>query len=135
MNDQPLEVMPPRINALSVWFEIPVTDLDRAQAYYEAVLGIKMIRTTDPSTPNDMIWFNDPQSPVASGHLYPGKPAGDGQGNTIHMLATDPLEDVMKRVEPAGGIIVSPIIDIPAGRFVYTTDPDGNSVGFFNWKQ
>ncbi|MEO0543886.1 MAG: VOC family protein [Pseudomonadota bacterium] len=135
MTDQPLDVMPPQVNGLSVWFEIPVTDLHRAQTFYEAVLNTKMIRTTDPSTPNEMVWFNDPQAPVASGHLYPGDPASEGKGNTIHMLAIEPLEDVMPRVEAAGGKIVSPIIDIPAGRFVYTTDPDGNSIGLFNWKQ
>ncbi|MEM9999318.1 MAG: VOC family protein [Pseudomonadota bacterium] len=135
MTDQPMDVMPPQVNGLSVWFEIPVSDLDKAQQFYEAVLQTKMTKTTDPSTPNEMVWFNDPQSPVASGHLYPGKPAPEGQGNTIHMLATDRLEDVMVRVGPAGGEVVSPIIDIPAGRFVYIVDPDGNSIGLFNWKQ
>ena len=126
--------MPAPVNRMSVWFEIPVTDLDRAQTFYEAVLGISMIPMNDPSAPNPMVWFNDPASPVTSGHLYPGKPSAEGTGNTIHMLALDPLETVMTRVEPAGGKVVSPIIDIPAGRFVYITDPDGNSVGLFNGK-
>lgn len=126
--------MPTPVNGMSVWFEIPVTDLDRAQVFYETVLGISMIPMTDPSAPNPMVWFNDPASPVTSGHLYPGKPSAEGTGNTVHMLALDPLETVMTRVEPAGGKVVSPVIDIPAGRFVYITDPDGNSVGLFNGK-
>lgn len=134
MSQQQEQTAAPNVNGLSVWFEIPVTDLDRSQAFYEAVLGIKMLPTSDPSAPNPMVWFNDPASPVTSGHLYPGKPAAAGTGNTIHMLATDPLETVMERVGSAGGSVVSPVIDIPAGRFVYILDPDGNSIGFFNWK-
>ena len=50
------------------------------------------------------------------------------------IVALDPLEAVMDRVPAAGGEVVSPVIDIPAGRFFYATDPDGNSVGFFNYK-
>ena len=114
------------------WFEIPVTDLDRAKAFYESVLGTSMRR--DDTGPNPMIAFTDMGDPAASGHLYPGKPAAPGTGPTVHLVALDPLETVMERVGPAGGAIVSPVIDIPAGRFVYATDPDGNSIGFFNFK-
>ena len=124
--------IPAPVNGQVCWFEIPVTDLDRAKAFYEAVLGMTMNR--DDNGPNPMIMFTSMSDPVASGHLYPGKPAAEGAGNTVHLVALDPLEDVMNRVAPAGGKIVSPVIDIPAGRFVYATDPDGNSVGFFNYK-
>jgi predicted enzyme related to lactoylglutathione lyase len=27
--------------------------------------------------------------------------------------------------------VVSPIVEIPAGRFAYCLDPDGNSIGLF----
>ena len=37
----------------------------------------------------------------------------------------------MERVKQAGGTVVSPIIQIPPGRFFYATDPDGNSIGLF----
>lgn len=124
--------MPPQVNGLSVWFEIPVTDLGAGQKFYETVLNTKMFNTEDPSSPHPMVWFNDPRSQVTSGHLYPGTPATAGSGNTIHILAIEPLETVMPRVEPAGGKLASPIVTIPAGRFVYITDPDGNSIGLFN---
>ena len=117
-----------------VWFEIPVTDIDASKAFYEAVLGITMIKTEkSDEQPNDIVWFNDPAAPGSFGHLYPGTPGTDGNGNTVHMLSADKLEDVMPRVEAAGGQVVSPIISIPTGRFFYLTDLDGNSVGLFNW--
>ncbi|MEM9574080.1 MAG: VOC family protein [Pseudomonadota bacterium] len=124
----------PQQSGTVVWFEIPVTDIDASQKFYEAVLGIKMIKTEkSDEQPNDIVWFNDPSAPGSFGHLYPGQPGTDGNGNTVHMLSADKLEEAMVRVEEAGGQVVSPIIPIPTGRFVYITDLDGNSVGLFNW--
>lgn len=125
----------PQLSGSVVWFEIPATDIDASQKFYEAVLGIKMIKTEKADDqPNDIVWFQDPATPGGFGHIYPGTPGEAGNGNTVHMLSADKLEDAMTRVEPAGGQVISPIIAIPAGRFVYITDPDGNSVGLFNWE-
>lgn len=125
----------PQLSGSVVWFEIPVTDIDASQKFYEAVLGIKMIKTEkSDDQPNTIVWFQDPATQGGFGHLYPGTPGAAGNGNTVHMLSADKLEDVMPRVEPVGGQVTSPIISLPAGRFVYITDPDGNSVGLFNWE-
>ena len=63
--------------------------------------------------------------------LYPGVPVADGTGPTIHLAVSDDLAAAMNRVKAAGGSLVSPIIEIPAGRFVYCLDPDGNSISLF----
>ena len=68
---------------------------------------------------------------MASGHLYPGKPAPAGTGPTVHLAVAAPIEDGLKRVADHGGQVVSPVIDIPSGRFAYCLDPDGNSFGLF----
>ena len=112
-----------------VWFEIPSTDLDRSKSFYEAVFGFNMTRNDDG--PNPMVAFTGMDDGGVSGHLYPGKPAANGTGNTIHLGVDGSLEDAMARVPEAGGAIVSDIIPIPVGRFVYATDPDGNSIGLF----
>ena len=113
-----------------VWFEIPVTDMDRSKAFYSTVLKAGFV--DDNTGPNPMAIFEtkDLQSGV-SGHLYPGKPATDGTGPTIHLAALEPLEEALDRVGRNGGKVVSPIIKIPPGRFAYCTDPDGNSIGLF----
>lgn len=115
----------------AVWFEIPVKDLDASKRFYEEVLSISMTR--DDNGPNPMIMFSDPKNAGVSGHLYEGKPASEGTGNTIHLHANEPLTDVMGRVRASGGEIVSPVIEIPVGSFVYARDPDGNSIGLFNY--
>ena len=113
-----------------VWFEIPVTDMKRSKAFYDAVFLTDL--QEDNTGPNPMAIF-----PVAdmktgnSGHLYPGKPASGGSGSTVHLAAPKPLEDSLERLKKAGGKVISDIVAIPPGRFAYCLDPDGNSIGLF----
>lgn len=113
-----------------VWGELPVTDMERSIAFYAAVTGADL--TVDHSGPNPMALFKPANAAAGVAlHLYPGTPAGDGRGPTLHLAAQGTLEQVMTRVTEAGGTVVSPAITIPPGRFFYAKDPDGNSVGFF----
>ncbi|MCK0166846.1 VOC family protein [Jannaschia sp. S6380] len=113
-----------------VWTEIPATDLNAARAFYSAVLGREL--KMDESGPNPMVPLGDGMNDAgAAGHIYPGKPAPEGTGNTIHLTAPGTLEEVMDRVRDAGGRVTSDPIPIPAGRFFYALDLDGNSIGLF----
>lgn len=112
---------------IMVWGEIPVTDMEKSVAFYNKVFDYDM--TIDTSGPNPMAVLGGSMN-TAGGHLYPGTPAPDG-GNTIHLGLTDSLEAGIARCKDAGGEVVSPPITIPAGRFVYAKDLDGNSIGLF----
>ncbi len=112
-----------------VWQEIPVTDMKKSVAFYSAVFGYTL--TIDESGPNPMAIFPNKDTMAVGGHLYPGKPANDGQGPTPHLAVSGPLEDAMERCTKAGGMIRSPIVTIPPGRFAYAQDIDGNSIGLF----
>ena len=113
-----------------VWFEIPVTDMKRSKAFYDTVFKTSLVE--DNTGPNPMAMFPVADMKVGnSGHLYPGKPAAGGAGNTLHLLAPAPLEESIERLKKAGGKVVSPIVTIPPGRFAYCQDLDGNSIGLF----
>jgi len=112
---------------IMAWGEIPVTDMDKSVAFYNDVFGYQM--EIDNSGPNPMAVLGGLDN-SAGAHLYPGKPAADG-GNTIHLAITDTLEAGIDRCWKAGGKVISPPIDIPAGRFAYAKDLDGNSIGLF----
>lgn len=116
-----------------VWAEIPVSDLEAARRFYGAVLKSDLTINTDGPNPMVMLPVANTDEGV-SGHLYPGKPAPDGIGPTIHLLAPDSLEATADRIVEAGGKVLSPAIDIPSGSFIYTLDPDGNSIGWFVFK-
>ena len=115
----------------AVWFEIPVSDFDRARAFY----GARCCRTRSRSQdggPNPMAMFVAKDQSSVAGHLYPGTPAARGTGSTIHLAVAAPLEEALERVTANGGEVVSPIVTIPAGRFAYCLDLDGNSFGLFD---
>jgi len=112
-----------------VWVEIPVTDMERAIKFYNALFGFTL--TIDNTGPNPVAMFPDKDGMGTAGHLYPGKPATDGQGPTPHLAVQGTLEDAIVRCEKAGGQVRSPIVTIPPGRFAYIQDLDGNSIGMF----
>ncbi len=113
-----------------VWVEIPVTDLDRSIAFYNKVFDTELKKDAT-SGPNPMAMFPTSNPAGVAGNLYPGKPSPGGTGPTIHLASPDKLEDALGRVPEAGGQVVSEVISIPAGRFAYCLDPDGNSIGIF----
>ncbi len=110
------------------WSEIPVSDMNRSVDFYNRVFGYRM--TIDTTGPNPMAILGGAMDGVG-GHLYPGKPAAQGTGSTIHLVVPDNLEAACERCSGAGGTVLSPAIDIPPGRFAYALDPDGNSIGLF----
>ena len=115
----------------AVWFEIPVSDLKAGMAFYNAVLQTELVETEMGPNVVGIFPNKDPESGVA-GHLYAGNAGDAGKGSTIHLAVLERLESAMDRVVENGGKVVSDIVSIPAGRFVYCLDPDGNSIGLFN---
>ena len=114
----------------AVWTEIPVSDMGRAVRYYESVLETKLKLSEEG--PNPMAEFVTQDKSGVAGHLYPGQPSKNGEGPTVHFSCPGTLEETIERVKEAGGQVVSEVFTIPAGRFFYSVDPDGNSIGFFS---
>ncbi|HEY9090621.1 VOC family protein [Parasphingorhabdus sp.] len=111
------------------WTEIPVTDLNRANAFYEMLLEAPL--TEDDGGSQRILLLPDLGSEAFIGHLYEGKPVSEGDGITVHLAVDGNLENVMERIKKAGGEVISPVITIPSGSFFYAKDPDGNSLGIF----
>lgn len=109
-----------------VWCELPVTDMKRSVSFYDTVFGWSL--EIDESGPNPIAAFG---AEGVGGHLYPGT---SGQGPTVHLAVPDTVEAASERCTGAGGAVVSPVTEIPPGRFAYATDPDGNSIGLFEAK-
>lgn len=114
----------------AVWMEIPVTDLDRSIAFYNAVFETELQRIDDMG-PDSFAVFPTSEKTGVAGHIYPGKPAPKGTGSTIHLQSPGDLDAARQRVVDAGGEAISEVIAIPDGKFFYCQDPDGNSFGIF----
>jgi uncharacterized protein len=114
------------------WFEIPTTQLEQAQAFYETVLGVAMRR--EAMGPSQAAVFPyDKAAGATSGALMMGPTApklGNG-GSLLYLNANPSLDAALARVAPAGGQVALPRQALPPGMgfFAHITDLDGNRVG------
>lgn len=116
-------------NAIS-WFEIPSTQLDRAQAFYETVLACKMRR--EPMGPSEGAVFPYEGEGVGGSVMAgPTAPVPSANGTLIYLDASPSLDAVLARVTAAGGQIAMPRQALPPGMgfMAHITDLDGNRVG------
>jgi predicted enzyme related to lactoylglutathione lyase len=117
------------------WFEIPVTDMDRAVRFYETVLGIKF----DRQDMGDMKMAIFPYPEGGTGGalcrhpMY--KPAAEG-GVVVYLDGGDDLALPLGRVVAAGGQVVMPktLITPEIGYMGFFKDCEGNVVAFHSCK-
>lgn len=120
------------------WFEIYVQDLPRARAFYERVLGVKLMKLELPEGGDggEMWAFPmDEGGGGASGSLVhmTGVPSGSG-GTMVYFSCTDCATEA-GRVEAAGGKVYRPKFSIgPYGFIALAVDPDGNMIGLHSSK-
>ena len=112
------------------WFEIPVADLDRAQAFYETVLARKLRRE---SLGGDALAVFPYDRPATGGALQAGASAAERTGSSIRIYldCTPSIDAVLARIEPAGGQVVAPKSALPPGMgfIAHMRDTEGNEIG------
>ena len=113
------------------WFEIPVVSLDRAQSFYETLLGRSLRREQMGPTTTLALFPSD--DGAAGGCLMAGTgvPLPSQQGALVYLNAEPSLDAVLARVEAAGGRITTPKVVLPGdmGCFAHVVDTEGNRVG------
>lgn len=117
------------------WFEIPVTDIERAIRFYEAVLDKKLTR-------QDMQGFKMAMFPYPEGGTggalcqhpqYQPAPSG---GVVIYLDGGDDLDKPLGRVVGAGGQVVMPktLITPEIGYMGFFKDTEGNVIALHSCK-
>ena len=132
---QKLKKIDNQTNVLT-WFEIPVTDTERAKKFYEIILDIQMTTRLFPETNEELTFFPyDPKIIQATSGRITGvltksntKYPSD-KGTLVYINAYPEIHIVLDKVEPAGGKIIAPKTQIPAGFIAIIIDSEGNKVG------
>lgn len=103
---------------------VPVTDVDRAKAFYVDQAGF----TADHDhTVSDEIRFVQCTPPGSACSIAFGKGISPMEPGTLQGLQMVVADIEAARAELAGrGVAVSDVDDQPWGRFLYFSDPDGN---------
>lgn len=112
------------------WFEIPATDLGRAQAFYERVLATTLRREPMGAVELALFAYDEP---ACGGCLMAGAsaPQPSTTGALVYLNAEPSLDAALARVEAAGGSIATPRVQLPGdtGAFAHIVDTEGNRVG------
>jgi predicted enzyme related to lactoylglutathione lyase len=112
------------------WFEIPVTDFERAKRFYSAIFDFEMPEMQ--MGPNRMGFLLHEQGKGIGGAIIAGenqKPAETG--TVVYLAGGKDLKTVLGRVEKAGGKVAVPKTDIGGGMgfWAHFIDSEGNKVG------
>jgi catechol 2,3-dioxygenase-like lactoylglutathione lyase family enzyme len=103
---------------------IPVSDVDRAKAFYTDKIGFN---ADHDYTVSDEIRFVQLTPPGSACSIAIGKGIVEGEPGSVQGLQMTVADIEATRAELAGrGAEVSDIQDMDWGRFVFFTDPDGN---------
>jgi len=114
------------------WFEIPTSDLDRAQQFYEHVLAVQLKR--EDVGDGTLAVFPYGGTPNASGALIAMEDCEPSvQGSVVYLSVAD-LAPALERVNTKGGDTLVPRTALPQGMgsFAQFRDCEGNRVGLWS---
>ncbi len=110
------------------WFEIFVTDMDRACRFYEKTLGLELQREKFRERP--MAIFPAEQTGVAGTLVQDPRRAPSEAGAIVYFAANGKLDACIDRVKGAGGAVLLGKTDIGEPGFIaLIRDTEGNTVG------
>ena len=122
-------------NAIS-WFEIPATDIDRAQKFYEAVFNIQMQALDFQGIKMRMFPIDDPMAGIGGAVVDTDgfhKPSAT-DGPLIYLNGNPDVQLFLDRVEAAGGKVLTPktTISDEYGDMAVFLDTEGNRIALHN---
>lgn len=122
-------------NALN-WFEIAVSDINRAKIFYETVFGIEM-HSDDMMGMKMATFITDDSSGKVSGALVQSdmhKPSAGGV--TIYLNGNPDLDIPLERVNGAGGKVLMPktLVNENVGYMAFFMDTEDNKIGLHSRK-
>lgn len=125
-------------NAIS-WFEIPATDLDRAQKFYETIFDMRLQPLDLPNIKMRMFPLDNMMTDVGGALVDSGgfhKPSAT-DGPLIYLNANPDVQTVLNKVVEAGGKIMVPKTEISPeyGFMAVFLDTEGNRVALHSVPQ
>jgi len=119
-------------NAIS-WFEIPTTDMERAQKFYETIFQIQLAPLETENFKMRMFPIDDPMNGIGGtliktdGFHIPS--ATDGP--LVYLNGNPDVQIILDRIEAAGGKIIVPKTKISDeyGYMAVFIDTEGNRIG------
>lgn len=109
-----------------VFFAYAVTDMKRARAFYEGILGLKPNAEYDGSKNPDYVEYDIGPTTLAIGSA-PGMWDPSDKGASAALEVED-FDEALKTVKEKGLKIVMGPHEFPTCRMIVIADPDGNRI-------
>lgn len=120
-------------NAIN-WFEIPVTDIERAAKFYSKVLGVEMV-VRDLGAGTKMAFFPGDKAGVRGALVQSDGYVPADKGVVLYLNAGDDLAPALARVKPAGGSVILEKFSMGKDGFIATfKDTEGNKISLHSYQ-
>jgi len=115
------------------WFEIPVSDMNRAKTFYDAVFNIK-IDIQDFGGVMMGFFPSFKESPGAMGSLIKEDSYTPSHGGTLIYFSSDDVQNELDKIENAGGKILQEktLISPDHGYMGVFQDSEGNRIALYS---
>lgn len=115
-------------NAIN-WFEIPVTDYERAKKFYSTIIGEEITDNHMPTMQYGVFPHNIKSNCVGGAIVKMDGLNPSTDGSTVYLNGGDDLSVALGKVETAGGKIIMPKTNIDKDGFIAQfIDTEGNKV-------
>jgi predicted enzyme related to lactoylglutathione lyase len=116
------------------WVEIPVSDMERANPFYQTILGLEQaLQERDYGT---MLYTILPlEGDGVGGALVQHQHYLPGQGVCAYLVVQGDLNAALAKVEAAGGQVLipkNPLSDTGTGYIAQFLDSEGNRIGLWS---
>ncbi|MEQ1601156.1 MAG: VOC family protein [Methylophilaceae bacterium] len=128
------------LNNPVVWFEIYVQDMERAKAFYEAVLAVKLEYMPDPTGATNLEMWSFPADKDTAKTTYgacgmlvkmEGFPPGSG-ATIIYFGCEDCAVEAARATENGGSIFKEKMAIGDYGFIALVYDTEGNMIGLYS---
>jgi predicted enzyme related to lactoylglutathione lyase len=116
-------------NAIN-WFEIPVTEMDRAKKFYETIFDIQMQPMEMPGCLMSVFPSDSSKGLISGALVKMDMYEPSTKGVVLYFNANPDLQLVLDRVEKSGGKInmQKTLINPEIGYMAFISDTEGNTV-------
>lgn len=119
------------MKSIVTWFEIPAVDFNRCVAFYETILDVEMHKTEHGGKPHAFFPHGGEAvggAVVVEDYLKPGS-----EGPLVYLNGGENIQDVLDKIEPAGGKIIMPrtLIHETIGFMAQFYDTEGNRFALY----
>ena len=101
------------------YIELPAKDIEAAKQFFSTVFNWSFVDYGPQYTS-----FSG--AGVDGGFFTSDLAASAGNGSALVVFYSKSLEDTEKKIEAAGGNIITPVFTFPGGRRFHFADPNGN---------